>query len=181
MKRWREALDELRRDFVDEARRLARLVFAEHPAPRRAGQHEALPRPRHADVAEPPFFLELLLVVARARVRKQAFFEPGQDDRRKLEALRAVQRHQPDARVARALLLRRRRTGATAGRRTRSARAPARGSRTRARPTRAPRGSRCAPRVLGAILAQVLEIAAPVEHLADGDRHRILARDLGQA
>ena len=61
-------------------------------------------RARHADVAEPAFFLELRLVLARSRMREQPFLEAGENHNRKLEPLRAVKRHQPDARVLRSLL-----------------------------------------------------------------------------
>ena len=44
--RRRDALDQLGRHFVDEARRLARLVLAEDPPARRAGQHQPLTRAR---------------------------------------------------------------------------------------------------------------------------------------
>ena len=103
--RWRDAVDELRRHLVDEPRRLARLVLAEHAPPRGSGQHELCARARHPDVAQAPLFLELLLVVARSRMGEQAFFEAREDDDRKLEPLRAVERHQPHARVGRALCL----------------------------------------------------------------------------
>ncbi len=81
-----------------------RLVLAEHAPPGGAGQHEPLARPREADVAEPPFLLDFLLVLRRARVREQAFFHAGDDDERELEALGGVHRHQPDAGVLGAVL-----------------------------------------------------------------------------
>src|SRR5258706_5403683 len=102
--RGRHAVQQFLRDLVDEPRRLARLILAEHATARGAGEHEALPRAGHADITEPSFFLELLLVLARSRVWKQALFKPGEDHRRELEALCAVEGHQPDARIARALL-----------------------------------------------------------------------------
>ena len=35
--------------------------------------------------------------------------------------------------------------------------------------------------VLAAVFAKILQVAAAVEHLADGDRHRVLPRDVGEA
>ena len=58
-------------------------------------------RARHPDVAQPPLLLELLLVVARPRVRKQPLLQAGDDDDRELEALGAVQRHHQHAGVPR--------------------------------------------------------------------------------
>jgi len=58
--------DEIRRHLVDEARRLARLVFPEDSPPGGAREHRARPRPRHADVTETALFLEFLDVVARS-------------------------------------------------------------------------------------------------------------------
>src|ERR1700752_4149009 len=66
-----DALDQFCGNLVEEARWLSRLVLAEYPAPRRARQHQVRLRSRHADVAQAPFFLELFLILARARVWKQ--------------------------------------------------------------------------------------------------------------
>ena len=66
-------------------------------------------RPRHADVTEPALLLELLLVFASSASAETGLLSrPARIDDREFEALGAVQRHQPDARVARALFLVRR-------------------------------------------------------------------------
>ena len=52
---------------------------------------------------------------------------------------------------------------------------------SRAADTSSARFSMRAFGVFAALVAQVLQVAAPVEHLADRDRHRVLPRDLGQA
>src|SRR5204863_7145892 len=45
-------LDQFRRNLVNEARGVGRLILAEDPAPSRGGQHETPLRPRNADVTE---------------------------------------------------------------------------------------------------------------------------------
>ena len=65
------SVEQLARNFVDESRRLGRLVFAEDPPARRRRQHQPPLCPRDPDVAEAPFLLELGFVVARARVRER--------------------------------------------------------------------------------------------------------------
>ena len=75
-------------------------------------------------------------------MREEAFFEAGHDDGGNSRPFGAVQRHQPDARVARALFLVDLREQRQAVDEARRATAPARGSRTRAQPTRARPGSR---------------------------------------
>ena len=135
------------------------------------------PRARHADVAEPPLLLELLFVLARSRVREQPFLEAGEDDDRKLEPLGAVQRHHPDAGVARALLLvdvgeQRQAIDEAAERRLRlAALVLARGRHQLGEVLDAAFG------LLAALVAQILQVAALIEHLADRDRHRFLPRD----
>ena len=108
-------------NLVDEARRLGRLVLAEHTPARGRRQHQPPLRARDADVAEPALLLELGLVVGRPRVRKEPFLEPGDDDDRKLEPFRAVHASS-SARARRGPRpLRRRPRAATADRRSRRA------------------------------------------------------------
>ena len=63
---WSDPFYELCGHLVDEARRLAGLILAEHPPPRRACQHEPAAGARHADIAQAALFLQLLLVIAGA-------------------------------------------------------------------------------------------------------------------
>ena len=85
--------------------RRARLVLAEHTPPGRPGQHQLALGARHPDVAEAAFLLDVGLALLRARVGEHSFLETGDDDGRELEPLRRVERHQPDARRLRPLLL----------------------------------------------------------------------------
>ena len=163
-----DALDELRRDLVEEARRLGRLVFAEDAAPGGAGQEQPLLRARHADVAEPALLLELVLALADRECGKRPSSRPAMITTGNSSPLAACivisqtlasrvpgffvglgQQRQPIDEAA-------------------ERRLPARGSRSRARPTRAPSGSRSARWLLRTVLvAQVVQVAGPVEHLAD--------------
>ena len=175
-----DALDELGRHFVDEPRRLARLVVAEDPPPRRAGEHEPLTRPRHPDVTEATLLLELLLVLARAGMGEESLFEAGEDHHRELETLGAVQGHQPDARIAIALLLvhigqQRQAVDEAAQRRLRLAAFVLARRRDELREVLDAR-----LRVFAAILAQIVQVSASIERLADRDGDRILPRDLGE-
>src|SRR5262245_7785789 len=72
--------------LAQEARGLADAV-AVNPPVQRVREVEALAGPREPDVAEAALLLDLLLVVHRARVREDPFFETGQEDRGELQAL----------------------------------------------------------------------------------------------
>ncbi len=50
-------------------------------------------RAGYADVTEPTFLFELVVVRERATVREDRLLESGDDDRRELETLGDVQRH----------------------------------------------------------------------------------------
>src|SRR6266851_7076000 len=100
-------------------------------------------------------------------MRKQTFFEAGEDHDRELEALGAVKRHQPDARVARALLL----VGVRQERQPID-KAPKRGLGLTALVL--PRGRdelsevfHASFRFFASLFVQILKIATLIEHLAD--------------
>src|SRR5262249_37704746 len=89
-KRRNGAFDQVFRDFIEKARWLGGLVFAEDAPPRGTRQDQPRPRPGHADVAQSPLLFELLLALARTGMRKQLLLETGHHDHRKFEAFRAV-------------------------------------------------------------------------------------------
>src|SRR5436309_11089339 len=82
-----------RRKLVEEAGRKVVAPCAPERARRRVRQREQLPRTCHPDVAEPPLFLDPLLL-DRARVREDPLLHPDQVYGAELEPLRVVQRHQ---------------------------------------------------------------------------------------
>ena len=175
--RGRDAFDQFRWNLVEKARRLRSLVLPEDAAACRAREDEIRLRARHPDIAEAPFLFDVLFVLAGAGVREQSLLEARDDHDRKLEAFRRVHRHQPDARFAVARLL------------------------VRLREEREPiheAAEGCfglpgfvVPRrrhelhqvldplvgFLGVLLAKRLEVTGLIQHLAENDGHRILARD----
>ena len=176
----RHLVHQLGGDLVDEPRRLGGLVVAEDAAPGRRRQHDLFLRAGQADVAEPALLLQLGVVVHRTGMGKEAFFQAADDDGRELEALGAVQRHHQHQRVLRAGLLvgvrqQRQLIDETGERRLGRARLVlARG--------RHQLGQVFDPALgfLAVLVAQVLQVARPVQHLADTDGHGVLACDLRQ-
>ena len=63
----------------------------------RAGQNQRVHGAGHAHVAEAALLLQLVGIVEGARVGKEALFQAGQKDQRKLQPLGGVQRHQRNA------------------------------------------------------------------------------------
>ncbi len=64
-----------------------------------AGEDERVHGAGHADVAEAALFFEFVGIVESAGVGKEALFQAGEKDQRKLQALGGVQGHQRDAGV----------------------------------------------------------------------------------
>ena len=87
------AVEQLRRDLVEEAARQPVALRAEHRAAPRVGQVQLLHRARHADVEQAPLLLERAFV-ERARVGEDPVLAAGDEHDRILQPLRVVQRHQ---------------------------------------------------------------------------------------
>ena len=77
-------LDEVRRNFGDEAGVAAILRVTVSPPLERVHKIELLHRPRDTDVTEAAFLLHLRLGVERTLVRQKAFFHPDDEDEREL-------------------------------------------------------------------------------------------------
>ena len=128
------------------------------------------------DVTQAPFLLDLLFVLARARMREQPLLHARDDDDRKLQSLRRMHRHQPDA--ARSGLPDS--SSASDSRDSRSTKPPSEASASRVSYSRAADTSSIRFSIrsfgfLGVLVAQILQVAGPIEHLADRDRHRVPA------
>ena len=123
------------------------------PSPVRAPEIELPAGASHSDVAQPPLLLELVLVLARARVREQPFLEArDEDDRGTRGPWRCGGSSSSPWRPPR-LQPRPYPTAATTGPRSRPASRPSLAARTPSPPRRVPRGfqsgsglPRCGPR-----------------------------------
>ena len=58
---------------------------------------ELLTGARHADIAEPPLFFNVIILIARLRMRQDAFLHAREEDNFEFQPLRRVERHQRDA------------------------------------------------------------------------------------
>ena len=96
-----QVFQQLRRHLFQKARgqRRIRHVVAVAAAIARAAQDQRVHRARHPHVAEAPFLFKTSGIGERARVRKQPLLHAAQQDQRKLQPLRRMQRHQGDAAV----------------------------------------------------------------------------------
>ena len=89
------ALDAVLGQLVEEARRQVRVGAAVERAAHRVRHRQPLLGPRHADVAEPPLLLDVVLL-DRAHVREDPVLHPEHEHGAELQALGVVQRHQRD-------------------------------------------------------------------------------------
>ena len=92
-------------DLAQESRLTRLLPHAVNLARERVSQVEQLARARHADVAQPALFLDLLVDIGRAAMGEQPFLHPGDKHDWVLKALRSMQRHQRSASAAGIYLL----------------------------------------------------------------------------
>ncbi len=168
VRRRRDPLHELGRNLVEKARRLGPLVLAEHAPARGARQDQVRLRPGHADVAQPPLFLD---APPRPRRRASAGTSPSSSP-----AMTTSGNSRPFAACIVISQTRASRVPDSSSASERSdsrstnppSEASARAPRSRARPTRAP--SRFSIRSLASSLfssRSVLQVAGLIEHLAE--------------
>ena len=86
------------RHFLQKSRRHAGLgqIGSIAPAIDRPSQDQRVHGPRHAHVAQPALFFDIVGLQKRSRVRKQAFFQAAQKHQRELQSFGGVQGHQRD-------------------------------------------------------------------------------------
>src|SRR5213080_2277846 len=93
-----QVLHQLRWHFLEKPRRHARLrqISPISPPVNCAGQNQSIHCARHAHIAQPPFFLDIIRMQKRSRVREQTFLQSAQKYEREFQSLSCMQRHQRD-------------------------------------------------------------------------------------